>query len=48
MTIERWLKVERAMHQKKQEREQQRKEVMAILDVLEWALSRLREILGGC
>ena len=37
------------MGEKKRERERQRREVLAILDVLEWALSRLREILcGGC
>lgn len=36
------------MHEKKLAREKQRKEVLAILDVLEWALSRLRQILGGC
>ncbi|MFA6270875.1 MAG: hypothetical protein WC657_06755 [Candidatus Paceibacterota bacterium] len=47
MTIERRLKVERDMGEKKRERERQRREVMAILDVLEWALSRLREMVRG-
>ena len=48
MTLERWLKAECEMSEKRRQREQQRKEVLAILDVLEWALSRLRQILGGC
>lgn len=46
-TIEPWLKVEREMGEKKQQRDRQRKEVLAVLDVLEWALRRLREILGS-
>lgn len=41
------------MGEKRRERERRRKEVrlretLAILDVLEWALRRLREIMGGC
>ncbi len=35
------------MGEKKQQRDRQRKEVLAVLDVLEWALRRLREILGS-
>ncbi len=35
------------MGEKKQQRDKQRKEVLAILDVLEWVLRRLREIAAG-
>lgn len=30
----------------RQKRQAQRKEIMAMLDVLEWVLERLRELLG--
>lgn len=46
-TIERWLKVEREMGENKQQRDKQRKELLAILDVLEWVLRRLRDIATG-
>lgn len=36
------------MSKRREEQESRRKEVLAILDVLEWALNRLRQILGGC
>jgi hypothetical protein len=39
--------MESAMPGKKQKRQGKRKETLAILDILEWVLRRLREIAEG-